>query len=70
MLELDIHMEEQDVKSYLAHAALAEKIGMIELKMKLDQIAADEAGHVRTLRRLCKGIGIPMAQVIGPQDTD
>jgi bacterioferritin len=56
MLELDLEMEKQDVENYRTHAALAEGLGMIELQMKLEEIAADEAGHARELRRLVRGL--------------
>jgi len=56
MLELDLKMEEDDVKNYLNHSKKAEDLGFVELKMKLEEMAADEAGHARELRRLLKGI--------------
>ncbi|MBZ0302719.1 MAG: ferritin-like domain-containing protein [Anaerolineae bacterium] len=56
MLELDLEMEKHDVEHYQAHAALAEELGLVELKMKLEEMAADEAGHARELRRLVKGL--------------
>ena len=56
MLELDLEMEKQDVEHYRAHAALAEELGLVELQMKLEEMAADEAGHARELRRLVKGL--------------
>jgi bacterioferritin len=56
MLELDLEMERHDVEDYMAHAALAEALGLVELKMKLEEMAADEAGHARELRRILKGI--------------
>ena len=56
MLELDLEMEKQDVEHYRAHAALAEDLGLVELQMKLEEMAADEAGHARELRRLVKGL--------------
>ena len=56
MLELDLKMEEEDVQNYLKHSREAEEIGNIELKMKLEELAADEAGHARQLRRLLKGL--------------
>ena len=56
MLELDLKMEEADVKSYLKHSQEAEDLGLAELKMKLEEMAADEAGHARELRRLLKGL--------------
>ena len=56
MLELDLEMEKQDVENYRTHAALAEDLGMVELQMKLEEMAADEAGHARELRRLVRGL--------------
>lgn len=56
MLELDLEMEKKDVEQYKAHAALAEELGIVELQMKLEDMAADEAGHARELRRLLKGL--------------
>lgn len=56
MLELDMEMEKQDVENYKAHAAIAEELGMIDIQMQLEDMAADEAGHARELRRLLKGL--------------
>jgi bacterioferritin len=56
MLELDLKMEKQDVENYRAHAALAEELGLVELQIKLEEMAADEAGHARVLRRLLGGL--------------
>lgn len=56
MIELNVKMEAEDVANYLAHAKLAEELGLPELKMKLEEMAADEAGHGRELRRLLKGL--------------
>ncbi len=56
MLELDLVMEQADVENYMKHARMAEELGYIELKLKLEEMAADEAGHARELRRLIKGL--------------
>jgi bacterioferritin len=56
MLELDLEMELQDVESYNEHAAMAEELGLTELKVKLEEMAADEAGHAREIRRILKGL--------------
>jgi bacterioferritin len=56
MLELDLEMELQDVESYATRAKQAEDLNEIELKVKLEEMAADEAGHARELRRLLKGV--------------
>jgi bacterioferritin len=56
MLELNVKMETEDVANYLAHAKLAGDLGLPELKMKLGEMAADEAGHGRQLRRFLRGL--------------
>ncbi|MBN2508456.1 MAG: ferritin-like domain-containing protein [Verrucomicrobia bacterium] len=56
MLSVNLAMEQQDVEHYMAHAALAEALKLPELKIKLEEMAADEAGHARELRRLLKGL--------------
>lgn len=56
MLELDLELELQDIENYMAHADLAGELGLVELKIRLEEMAADEAGHARQLRRLLKGI--------------
>jgi bacterioferritin len=56
MLELDIDMESKDVVRYAEHARLAEEDGEVELKLKLEEMAADEAGHARALRRMLSGL--------------
>jgi bacterioferritin len=55
MLELDVSMELHDVENYIKHAELAGQLGQVELKLKLEEMAADEAGHARELRRILKG---------------
>jgi bacterioferritin len=56
MLELDLEMELRDVEHYQAHAALADELGYAELKTKLEEMAADEEGHARDLRRILRGL--------------
>jgi bacterioferritin len=56
MLELDLEMELKDIENYKRRAKQAEQLGEVELKVKLEEIAADEAGHARELRRLLKGL--------------
>ncbi len=40
----------------MVHAELADKLGYVELKLKLEEMAADEAGHARELHRILKGM--------------
>jgi bacterioferritin len=56
MLELDLKMELQDIENYKKRAKQAEELGEAELKVKLEEMAADEASHARELRRLLKGL--------------
>jgi bacterioferritin len=56
MLEMDLGMEMQDVENYKKRAQQAEDLGLIELKVRLEEMAADEAHHARELRRLLKGM--------------
>jgi bacterioferritin len=56
MLEMDLGMEMQDVENYKKRAHLAEELGYVELKVRLEEMAADEARHARELRRLLKGM--------------
>ena len=56
MIELDLKMEQQDVANYTQHAKMAEELGNTELKVKLEEMAADESAHARDLRRILKGL--------------
>ena len=56
MVDLDLKMELQDVQNYSRHAKMAEDLGMTELKVKLEEMAADESRHARDLRRILKGM--------------
>jgi bacterioferritin len=56
MLALDLEMELKDVRNYVKHANLAGELEYVELKLKLEEMAADEAGHARQLRRILRGL--------------
>ncbi|MEX1276694.1 MAG: ferritin-like domain-containing protein [Bacteroidota bacterium] len=56
MLELDLRMEMSDVENYKMHAEWANQLGEMELKVKLEEMAADEASHAREIRRILKGM--------------
>lgn len=56
MLQQDLNMEMEDVENYKKHAEMAEGLGEVELKLKLEEIAADEDRHAREIRRLLKGM--------------
>ncbi|HEX9655136.1 MAG TPA: peptide deformylase [bacterium] len=50
------HKLNEENESYIQHAKQAEALHEIELKVKLEEMAADEAGHARLLRRILKGL--------------
>jgi bacterioferritin len=52
MLAQDIEQEAVDVRHYLKLAGLAEEQGLIELKMKMEDQAADEDHHRQEMQRL------------------
>ena len=52
MLKHDIAEEEQDVQGYTQLAELADQAGLIDLKIRMEEQAADEAGHAERMRRL------------------
>ena len=56
MLELDMEMERADVARYSEHARLAEELGEVELRLRLEEIAADEARHARRIERILRGL--------------
>ena len=56
MVEQDVKMELQDVENYTRHSKLAEMLVLTELKVKLENMAADESRHARELNRILKGL--------------
>ncbi len=52
MLKNDIEQEKVDVQGYLELADAAEQAGLIDLKMKMEEQAADEAHHAEEMTRL------------------
>jgi bacterioferritin len=56
MLEMDLKMELGDVENYTKHSKLAEQLGLTELKVRLEEMAADESRHARELSRILRGL--------------
>jgi len=52
IIENDLAKEESDITHYKKLAQLAEQIGDIELKMQMEEQAADESRHADELRRM------------------
>jgi predicted Fe-Mo cluster-binding NifX family protein len=57
MLALDLEMELGDIDSYQKHARLAEALGAVELKVRLEEMAADEAGHAPVAASIAGHVG-------------
>jgi bacterioferritin len=56
MLKQDIAMELEDVVHYTGHSQLAADIGEVELKLKLEEMAANKASHARELGKILRGL--------------
>src|SRR3954466_8261905 len=56
MVEQDLNMELQDVENYTRHSKMAEQLGLTELKVKLEEMAAAESRHARELNRILRGL--------------
>lgn len=56
MVELDLDMELKDVENYTIRSQQADELGEVELKVRLEEMAADESEHARELRRLLRGM--------------
>lgn len=52
MLKKDMAEEEVDVKGYMRLAELADQAGLVDLKIKMEEQAADEASHAEEMLRL------------------
>lgn len=52
MLKHDIEEEKIDVNGYMRLAELADQAGLVDLKLKMEDQAADEAHHAEEMQRL------------------
>lgn len=52
MLRRDIEEEYKDVAHYLKLSVLADKAGLIDLKIKMEEQAADESLHAQKMKRM------------------
>jgi bacterioferritin len=52
MIKNDLASEQHDVANYQRLAKMAEEAGDIELKLRMEEQAADEARHAQELRRM------------------
>jgi hypothetical protein len=56
MLELDLRLEEEGAANYRRQAEQAGELGHMELKLKLEEMATDEARHAEDLRRFIEAL--------------
>jgi bacterioferritin len=56
MLRIDLEHERSAVENYKKRAEQADAVGDVELKVKLEDIAADETRHAEDLERLLAGM--------------
>lgn len=56
MLTVNLEFQLRDIENYRKHSKWADELGEAELRLKLEEISADESRHARELRRLLKGI--------------
>ena len=52
MAEYDLELERQAIRNYVEHSHLAGEVGEIGLKVRLEEMAADETDHLEELQRL------------------
>ena len=52
MIASDVAAEEDDIAHYKKLAVMAEEAGDIELKLRMEEQAADESRHATLLRRM------------------
>lgn len=56
MLRYDLQLEEEAVANYTKRAAQAEELGDLGLKVRLENLAAEESDHRNMLERLTRDI--------------
>ncbi len=56
ILEYDLKMERQDIETYKKRIEQADAIGDIGLKVKLEDIIADETEHAEQIERILRGL--------------
>lgn len=57
MLAHDLELEKQAVSGYKERAAQADELGDVGLKVRLEELAAEEEDHRHAIERFLKGLG-------------
>jgi len=56
MLEYDLKMEREDIENYKKRVEQADAVGEVGLKVKLEDIIAEETDHAEQIERILKGL--------------
>ena len=57
MLEYDLGLEKEAVANYKKRAEQADELGDVGLKVRLEELAAEEADHQEAIARFLRGLG-------------
>lgn len=57
MLEYDLELEKEAVANYKLRAEQADELGDVGLKVRLEELAAEEADHQEAIARFLRGLG-------------
>ena len=57
MLEYDLELEKEAVGNYKKRAEQADELGDVGLKVRLEELAAEEADHQEAIARFLRGLG-------------
>jgi bacterioferritin len=57
MLEYDLELEKEAVANYKTRAEQADELGDVGLKVRLEELAAEEADHEEAIARFLRGLG-------------
>lgn len=57
MLEYDLELEKEAVANYKLRAEQADELGDVALKVRLEELAAEESDHRQALERFLRGLG-------------
>ncbi|MGH2730691.1 MAG: ferritin-like domain-containing protein [Actinomycetota bacterium] len=57
MLEHDLDLEKQAIADYKLRAEQADELGDVALKVRMEELAAEEADHRQAIERFLRGLG-------------
>lgn len=57
MLEHDLQLEKEAIANYKLRAEQADQLGDVALKVRMEELAAEEADHRQAIERFLRGLG-------------